>query len=276
MRRLHTIQLRHGIVHHDHLRSQLTRQFHRLTTVSRFANYFDVRLVFEQSSEAAPYQSVVIHQKNGNHSVVGTSSFYQCTACWNRPNRESCHASAPRAHAWRSVRDPCRVSADANAIVLDREPQPMLIEIEANLDQRRFRVLCDVVQCFLRDAVNVDTTAFGKSAGTFPLVVDRNAGLLLPGLQQTFERDLNAVVIEDRGVQRLGEAARFFQRFLNYVFDFGDIASAEHQADCREDLPEVVMQFSCDRFEDFLLNADQPLRSVLRCSDSAVILSISR
>ena len=60
------VHLRHGAVHHHHLRLQLLRQTNRFRAVAGFAGHLDIRLVFENAPESAPHQAVVIHQQDRN------------------------------------------------------------------------------------------------------------------------------------------------------------------------------------------------------------------
>ena len=67
-RRRQSTDAGHRTVHHDNVRRELCRQFNGRLTITGFSDDVDCWIVFEQASETAPDECMVVHEQDRDAS----------------------------------------------------------------------------------------------------------------------------------------------------------------------------------------------------------------
>src|SRR5579859_2580990 len=205
------------------------------------------------------------------HSRFRHSQADQRSACGG-PHEFNRAAEEIRAFAHRNQPDTglCSAANKSRAVIFHVQFQRFGQKAQANPCLPRSGMPCHIIQSFLQHAVNVDgrgAIQWKWSAGFF--VTYRDTRLLFHGGNIPIHRVFESRFLQHDGMERLRKSADFVERGLRDIADFPEIRAEgrtlrrvffraiEHRADGREDLAELVMQFTGNVAQSRLLRGDQ-------------------
>src|SRR5450759_4952038 len=165
--------------------------------------------------------------------------------------------------------------AEANAVIFHFEHDGFRQIPQAHRRAVGMRMLGDIVQRLLHDAVEVDGDGAVEFAGRAGLlVVYLNAGLFPEAGQVLIQRAFESDFVEDHRMQRVRQGAHLVESRLHDLLNLAQIGAQragvgkapagalQHGADGREDLAEIVVQVAGDGAEGVFLHGDQLLRQL--------------
>src|ERR1035441_743447 len=166
-------------------------------------------------------------------------------------------------------------AGEANAAIFHFEHDGLRQIAQAHRRPVGMRMLGDIVQRLLHDAVEVDgdgAVEFARRAGL--LVVYLNARLFLVAGQILIHRAFESHFVQDHRMQRVRQGAHFLERGLHDLLHLAQIGAQrvgvrqspagalQHGSDRREDLAKIVVQVAGDGAEGAFLHGDQLLRQL--------------
>src|ERR1035441_1398573 len=163
----------------------------------------------------------------------------------------------------------------ANAVIFHFEHYGFRQIAQAHRRPVGMRMLGDIVQRLLHDAVEVDgdrAVQFARRAGL--LVVYLNARLFLEAGQILIHRAFESHFVQDHRMQRVRQGAHLLERGLHDLLHLAQIGAQrvgvakspagalQHGSARRQNLPEIVVQVAGDGAEGVFLHGDQLLRQL--------------